>query len=303
MDQASRVQADSVVGGDSAIVSPVRYVAIGDSIARGFQTTWPRPWRRDGCAVRVAGIPLRWFDDLAGAYPVAAAQMLSHALGQRVDLDMRLTCSGTRTDHLWREDAPTNLLRSGFDQPADLVTLTLGANDLIPLWYRYIAAIAVFRPVRAIVSQTVQRAVRDRYVPEPQGSVEAALGMEHRLRSILAWICERSPSAQIIVTTYHLADAADATHGGFSRPLVDAIRAAVDGCPSASLVDVAMVLGPSQPDGRSISRLDGFHPTRAGQRRIAVAIADEAARRMPVVAGVVRRDAATGVGDLSRRSG
>ena len=275
---------------NASIDHPLRYVAIGDSIARGFQTTWPRPWRRDGCGVRVAGIPLRWFDDVAGAYPVEAARLLTDLLGRRIALDMRLTCSGTRTDHLWR-DGPTNLLRSGFDEPADLVTVSLGANDLIPLWYRYIAAVAVSRPVRTVVSRTVQRSVRDRFAPPAHGSDEAARQMEHRLRSILKWICERSPAARIIVTTYHLADAADATDGGFCRPLVHAIGAAVDGCPAASLIDLRSVLSQHDPGERTISRLDGFHPTRAGQRRIAHAVARDVSRRMsaPLVGAVVAR--------------
>lgn len=284
-DQAPHGQADRADGWDASI-GPVRYVAIGDSIARGFQTTWPRPWRRDGCGVRVAGIPLRWFDDVRGAYPVAAARLLAENLGRGIALDMRLTCSGTRTDHLWR-DGPTQLLRSGFEQPADLVTVTLGANDLIPLWYRYIAAVAMFRPIRAVVSQTVQRSVRARFTPPENGSDEAARQMERRLRSILDWISERSPAARIIVTTYYLADAADATDGGFSRPLAHAIVAAVDACPAASLIDLRSVLTSREPGERTISRLDGFHPTVAGQRRIAHAVADDASRRLSSVVGTV----------------
>ncbi len=259
----------------------VRYVAIGDSIARGFQASWPRPWRRQGCGVRIAGIPLKWFDDLPGSYPVVAARMISERLVRDVALETGLTCSGTRTDHLWRDGSgPAPLLRTAFAHPADLVTATLGANDLISMWYRYIASQVLLGPFHALTPARPRRPVSARLVPDAGTVAEVAAAMSARLERILTWIAGRSPSAPIIVTSYHLADGSDETHDMFWTPLVTGIRDAVERCPAATLVDLTSALADEPATVRTISRIDGFHPTPAGQLVIAGAVADEAVRRI-----------------------
>lgn len=257
-----------------------RYVAIGDSIARGFLPTWPRPKPRDRCDFRLAGVPLRWFDNSSIAYPVAVAQMISDQVGSRIALDMKCTCSGMRTDHLWRHDSPTELLRSGFDQPTALVTVTVGANDLMPMWFRYLAAATILRPVKPLLPSAVMRSIRERLAPERRQMLAAARGVQDRLDHILGWIAAQSPSATIIVTSYYSGDDSLFPSVGFSDRLFEAIGAAVGGCPSASLVDVTPVLARAESQRTLTSRFDGLHPTADGQRRIARAVADEAVRLM-----------------------
>ena len=221
--------------------------------------------------------------------------MVSDVLGRRVALDAQLTCSGMRTDHLWRGDAPTELLRARFEEPADLVTLTIGANDLIPMWFRYVGAVSVIRPFRPVLPAALTRSIRERFVPESRRTLMAQRGIEQRLHHILEWIADRSPSARIVTTSYYLRDVADVTRSGFSRPLHEAIFAATGRCAAASMVDLTAMFAPPRSDRGLISRLDGLHPTSAGQHRIARAVAHEAVRLVPApsVSGHVGRDRST----------
>ncbi len=284
-DEGPASRGDPLVDVGTPVADHVRYVAIGDSIARGFLPTWPRPWRRDRCDFRLTGIPLRWFDDPSIAYPVTAARMISDAVGAPVALDMERTCSGMRTDHLWRNDSPTELLRSGFDNPVDLVTITVGANDLMPLWFRHLAAVTILRPVQPLLPTALTRSVRERCAPQRRRILVAASGVEHRLDRILAWIGDQSPSARVLVTSYCSGDDSQFPHTEFSLPLFGAICAAVGRHTSASMIDVTPLLTVPGANRTLTSRWDGLHPTADGQRAIARAVADEAVRLMAVTHG------------------
>jgi lysophospholipase L1-like esterase len=265
--------------GQSPSLTPVRYVAIGDSVAQGFRPLPPLPRGRDGCGFRIAGVPLWWFDHPARAYPALLCGELARR-GIPVRLGALATCSGLRTDHLWADDAPTPRLRAVASTPADLVTMTVGANDVLPLWYRYLLATVPLRLLGPLTPERAVDALALRLAPSRRQVAEAERGLERRLRCIVAWLSQRMPDARIVLTTY-FCDGTALTQERFAESIAARIAAAAADTPMASIVDLGPVLDRARANGgpRPIA-IDALHPTPYGHRLIAAAIATEVARRV-----------------------
>ena len=195
---------------------------------------------------------------------------------------MQLTCSGMRTDHLWRDGGPTDILRARFAEPADVVTLTMGANDLIVLWHRYLIRATLLRSARHMIPAAGWRLLERRLAPERRRTLVVASGIEHRLARVLEWITDRAPDARVVITTYYVGDGGRATSTEFGRSLVEAVIAgSACGPETVAMVDLAPLLKDSASRPRLTSRVDGLHPTPAGQQVIARAVADAILRRRP----------------------
>jgi lysophospholipase L1-like esterase len=264
-------------GSATRLVTPVRYVAIGDSVAQGFRP-FPRPRQRDGCGFRIAGVPLWWFDDPAIAYPALLADELARR-GIPLRLEALATCSGLSTDHLWAHDAPTPRLRAIASVPADLITLTLGANDVLPLWYRYLVGTVPLRLLGPLTPERAVDALGRRLAPSRQQVAVAERGLERRLHRIVAWLSQRMPDARIVLTTYFSGDGTALARERFAEPIASTIVAAVADHPMASVVDLGPVVDRARANGgpKPIA-VDALHPTPHGHRLIAAAIATEVAR-------------------------
>ncbi len=260
------------------MATPLRYVAIGDSVAQGFRPLPPLPRGRDGCGFRIAGIPLWWFDHPDRAYPALLVDELARR-GIPVRLGTLATCSGLSTDHLWANDAPTPRLRAVASTPADLVTMTVGANDVLPLWYRYLLATVPLRLLGPLTPERAVDALARRLAPPRRQVAEAERGLERRLRCIVAWLSQRMPDARIVLTTY-FSDGTALTQERFTESIAARIAAAATDTPMASIVDLGPVLDRARANGgpRPIA-IDALHPTPHGHRLIAAAIATEVARR------------------------
>lgn len=269
----------------------MRYVAIGDSVARGFRPRPPRPRRRGGCGFRVAGVPLWWFDDPATAYPALLGGELARR-GVPLTLRALATCSGLRSDHLWSHGAPTPRLRALANAPADLVTLTVGANDVLPLWYRYLAATVPLRLLGPLTPTSAVDALAHRLAPSRRQVADEECGLERRLRGIVTWLSRRMPDARIVLTTYFSGDGTALTRERFSESIAATIAAAVADNPMASVVDLGPVFDRARASGgpKPVA-VDALHPTPHGHRLIAAAIATEVAR------GVAGGSRAGGLGE------
>jgi lysophospholipase L1-like esterase len=260
--------------------APLRLVAIGDSVARGFLPWPPRPRRRDGWGLRIGGVPLWWFDYPERAYPALLGPELSRR-GIGLRLAMLATYSGLRTDHLWRHDAPTPLLRSVAAVPADFVTMTVGANDVLPLWYPYLVGTVPLRLLGPLTPERAVVALGHRLAPRRSRSAPAERGLAHRLGATVGWLSQRMPETRIVVTTYFSGDGTDLSRERFADPIAAVIAAAVAEHPAASVVDLGPLVDAARASGgpRPIA-IDALHPTPHGHRLIARAIADEVARRV-----------------------
>jgi lysophospholipase L1-like esterase len=282
---------NGATGSGAQLPNPVRYVAIGDSVAQGFRPLPPRPRRRDGCGFRIAGVPLWWFDDRASAYPA----LLGDVLGRR-GIPLRLaalgTCSGLRTDHLWADGGPTPRLRALASVPADLVTLTVGANDVLPLWYPYLVGTVPLRLLGPLTPHRPVDALGRRLAPSRQQVAELELGLGQRLHRIVAWLSQRMPDAMIVLTTYFSGDGTVLARERFERSIAATIAGAAADHPMASVVDLGPVIDRARANGgpKPIA-LDALHPTPYGHLLIAEAIATEVAR------GIARGSGAGGLGE------
>lgn len=268
-----------IPAGPGGPLTPLRYVAIGDSVAQGFRPLPPRPRRRDACGFRIAGVPLWWFDDRASAYPA----LLGGELGRRgiaLRLEALGTCSGLNTDHLWAQDGPTPRLRALASVPADLVTLTVGANDVLPLWYPYLVGTVPLRLLGRLTPHRPVDALGRRLAPSRQKVAEAERGLEQRLHRIVGWLSQRMPDARIVLTTYFSGDDTALTRERFEHSIAATIAAAAADHPMASVVDLGPVIDRARENGgpKPIA-LDALHPTPHGHRLIAEAIATEVVRR------------------------
>lgn len=267
-------------------MTALRYVAIGDSVAQGFRPLPPRPLRRRGSGVRIGGVPLWWFDHPETAYPA----FLGDALGRR-GIPIRLvgvaTISGLHSGHLWA-DGPTPRLRAVAAIPADLVTITLGANDVLPLWYRYLLGTVPLRQLGPLTPRRAVDALGRRLAPSPRRVVAAERGLERRLGRIVAWLARQNPEARIVLTTYFSGDGTALTRERFADPIADTITRAVGDHPMVSVVDLDPVIDRARAGGgpKPIA-IDALHPTTHGHRLIADAIAAEVAR-------VLLRDSGSG---------
>ena len=283
MRAAGQFPVPARAGPAAGLPTPLRYVAIGDSVAQGFRPLPPVPRGRDGCGFRIAGVPLWWFDHPARAYPTLLVDELARR-GIPVRLELA-TCSGLSTDHLWANDAPTPRLRAVANVPADLITMTVGANDVLPFWYRYLLVTVPLRLLGPLTPERAVDALALRLAPSRQQVAEAERGLERRLRCIVTWLSQRMPDARIVLTTYFCDDTA-LTRERFEQPIGARIAAAAADTPMASIVDLGPVLDRARANGgpRPIA-IDALHPTPHGHRLIAAAIATEVARRAAGASG------------------
>jgi lysophospholipase L1-like esterase len=250
----------------------MRYVVIGDSIPRGFRLGPPTNLhRRDGDRA-LYGVPLGWFDRPDRAYPALVAGAL-RARGIPVDLDDTLAHSGAPSGAVWR-DGPSEALRRTMARPADLVTVTIGGNDVITQWFPYLWALWPARMVGAALPRAADAAL-ERLAPPPGRALTAARRMGRRLGGLLGWLAD-GRARRLLVTTYFPLDAREVVVSRFTRPVNDAIREAARGVPGAEIVDLEPVfLGRDShaPRGRRLIMLrDGVHPNARGHRAIAAEV-------------------------------
>lgn len=223
------------------------------------------------------GLPLRWFDRPGFGYPAMLADLVGEMSRRSVRLETGLTCSGAGTGTWWTDPGrPAAALAQAFAQDADLVTVTLGANDMLRRWVAYV-------PSRHVLGRLgVRGTARDRAVDLLAPALTAvrtdAADVERRLGGMLRWLRDRL-SCPVCVTTYYGGDDARIVHDRFVRPLNDAIRAAAATAPGVTVVDLEPVFrgrGVEAPaDRRLVDLSDVVHPTKAGQVAIAAAIARE----------------------------
>lgn len=270
----------------------VRYVAVGDSVARGFRLGAPRPAGARPLHGPLLGL-LSLFDRPGAGYPARVAEILG-ARGARVDLDTSLTSSGATSGTLWRTDGPAARLRRVFGSPADVVTVTVGANDVMRPWAPYILASA---PLRLVAGRGRDLApVLDPLAPPPEASAAALGRLRERLRALLEWLggagCPR-----VVVTGYYSGDGSEVVDRIFRAPVDAAIAAAAAGLPWVRFVPLEPVFARGGPSGRArlVSGGDGLHPSDAGQDAIARAVVAALDRAWPAApAGVVCRPARPG---------
>lgn len=247
----------------------MRYVAIGDSLTRGFRVGVPLR-HRDDSAVRTLVSPmLSAFDRPSEGYPALVAGVLRRR-GVAVDLDMELTCSGAGTDTLWHGDGPVPALRRVMEGGADLVTVTLGANDMADLWMLYVPGALVVRPLARLAGFDPQ-AVLDALAPPRARTRERVAGTEARLRALLGWIIGAG-ARTVLVTTYYNADGSRTVQTRFTDPLSEAVRRATGDLPAAHVVDLDSWLAGGHAHGDWVCPWDGFHLTAVGQRAAADAV-------------------------------
>ncbi|MFN8108762.1 MAG: hypothetical protein U0Y82_02800 [Thermoleophilia bacterium] len=203
----------------------LRYVAIGDSIPRGF-LLGPPGWAPPGVCTAPQAWLLRWFDRPDRGYPALAARAL-RAAGTPVELDMSLTCTNSCSAAFWR-GGPTAPVRRVFDRPAQLVSVTVGANDVMGGWSAYVAA-ASAAPVAPALRWDPQP-VLDRLAPRRATTGAAVDRLQARLHDLLGWLV-RHTDGPVVITTYHRGDESEVVRTRLVNPVNAAIRAAATGVP------------------------------------------------------------------------
>ncbi|MEM6105089.1 SGNH/GDSL hydrolase family protein [Mycobacterium sp. 050272] len=158
--------------------SPKRYVALGSSMAAG-----------PGIQPRVHGAP-RWSGRSARNY--------AHLLAEQKNLQLvDVTFSGATTAHILTDHqhtAPPQI--SALDGSEDLVTITIGGNDVgyVPL----LMAAALPRATRRLpllgarIAELLDRGARERALAEVSES----------LRAVGRAVCERAPRARVLFVDY-----------------------------------------------------------------------------------------------------
>lgn len=248
----------------------MRYVAVGDSVARGFLFGLPHAPRPGGVRT-VFGMALSPFDRPDAGYPALVADRL-RAAGVAVSLDMGPTASGAGTDTLWHDGAPHRALVRAMEHGADLVTVTLGANDLGDLWVLYSPGAALGRAVGRLVGVDPEPAL-DRLAPPPD-RVRRRLGaVQHRLSALVDWLVAAGARC-VLVTTYYNPYGSRVVLRRFLAPMADVIATACARHPQAHVVDLDAALRRRDPDGTGglVSAWDGIHLTDAGQAAAADAV-------------------------------
>lgn len=250
-------------------VHALTYLAVGDSIARGFQATrpWPRP-EPEG-AVRLGGVPLWWFDNPETGFPCLLRDLLS-AEGASVEL-IDVARSGLDSPRAWTRGTPFAPLQRLQSQRFGLTTVTLGANDLLgAAWFAYLPGASMFAGVNRFLPVSPLRPLVDVVLPErPDNFTLARLFLN--LDCLLGWLAARSDV--VAVTNYYNGEESPGVQRTFTDPLNEVIGAACAQHPEVTLVDLESEFrghGSTRPaDKRWVSAVDGLHPTPVGQRRIA----------------------------------
>jgi lysophospholipase L1-like esterase len=207
--------------------TPVRYVALGDSVAAGQGLDWS-DWTRDDPCWRAGG------DSPGGRF---ASTWKKAGPGRSFSL---LACSGATAEDML---APGGQVDAAIAADPALVSITIGANDL-----------SFVNPAKFFVDGRLDQGVVD----------ERLSALRTRLVTIIRRLLTAT-DAQVLVTTYHDPTAADpvgvpgcrgacfavAAHGVVAE-LNDAIRDATAYFPSdwVRLVDVApRFVGHAAPNG------------------------------------------------------
>lgn len=250
---------------------PLRIVALGDSVPRGFLLGVPHrtppslpalPW----------SLATRWFDHPARGYPAQVAATMSRP-GRPVVLVASTTGSSVSTAQLW-DGRPAEAVRDAVTPGTDIATITVGINDVLTPWLPYvgtaIAARRLIGPTRIPYQWGLSL-----LAPSPTLLEPLFEGMQTRLRGLVMWLAERDVG-RIVVTTYYCPDGSQVVRERLTQPMNAAIRTAVRGIPQVRVAELeglfeghdCNVEGPR----RWISDRDGMHPTDAGQRAIAAAV-------------------------------
>jgi lysophospholipase L1-like esterase len=171
----------------------------------------------------------------------------------------------------WR-GGPTPLLRQALRGDPRLVTVTIGANDVLAfmaasgrhrLAMRWAGLLWRLPVGRSAMRRRMDTVVRD--------SAMEATGT--RLASLLRYLT--APGRVVVVTTYPVGDGSDELRDSFVGPLNAQIRRAAR-VGGARLVDLEpLFAGHDRTTGRRdrwISRIDGMHPVARGHARIADAV-------------------------------
>lgn len=249
--------------------APLRYLALGDSLATGAWPGIPRPRQSDLVGRRLAGVPAAWFDHPEGSYPARAAGLLA-ARGP-VELARATACAGAM-----RAFAPGGrawpALRAGLARDPDLVTVSFGANDLLghmaraganPFAMRWAALLWRVPPGRWLMRRTIT----------PERRRRGLDGVSRDFDRLLGGIA--APGRRVVLTTYPVGDGGPELRDDFLGPLNACIRAAADRH-GAEVLDLEFLfLGHDRRRrGRErwISRVDGIHPTARGHLHIARAL-------------------------------
>jgi lysophospholipase L1-like esterase len=165
-------------------------------------------------------------------------------------------------------------VRRALGRGADLVTVTVGANDLRTRWSAYVPAALALRAATGPLPVDPQP-VLDRLAPPPFICAPVITRLGVRLRGLLGWLGERV-SGPVVVTTYYAGDDSPVVKRVFTDPVNTAIRAAAAGLPGVRVVDLDRLFAGrgalTSPERRLVSTRDGLHPNDAGQRAIAGAV-------------------------------
>lgn len=254
----------------------MRYVAVGDSIARGFRIGAPHPPRL-GTVRTVFGTMLSVFDRPSDGYPALVADRL-RAAGVPVTLDLGPTASGAGTDTLWRDGRPHAELARAMRHGADLVTVTLGANDVSDLWVLYGPGAALAGPVGRLAGIDPQPLL-DRLAPSAESVRRRAVAVRERLTGLVGWLVAAGAGC-VLVTTYYDPHGSRVVRRRFLAPLTEAAAAACAPHARAHVVDLDAAVRAHDPDGTRglVSAWDRIHLTPAGQAVAADAVMEALSR-------------------------
>ncbi len=254
---------------------PLRYVALGDSIAKGWGLAGAIPKsKNDSCGnliLPIAGAPdmSRW-DAPAGAYPSLLATMVEATTSRRVDFTNR-ACSGETTDQLLVRDR--SRIADAIGKRPDIITIDIGGNDVLgPCGSQRLFGQAV---TLAAQPWDAYRALRSQWLGmcAPATLARGLHVAEGKLPYLLRGLVAKT-QAEIFIGTYYNATgtpAEEAVTNHLNAIIRDAARQA------GPRVHVVELQEPFRYHdcgvGRSSSWLLGWdmclHPNAEGQRQIA----------------------------------
>jgi len=271
---------------------PLVYVALGDSIARGWGMNGPVPGvKQDSCGnvLPLPAPPLdlsRW-DSPARAYPERLARLLG-SNGARVAFDNR-ACSGETTEELLGRDSP----RLDEARAADVVTLDIGADDILwscGIWkaaWRFIAGVANPVEVTGLISREARGLHTQLFGACSSAKVSAGIASAARGLPRILHALTSHTKATVFVATYYNSTGA-AADGAVVRRLNRVIEQAVAAAgPRVHLVSgLARAFVPHDcraPQTRSWMLVWDIclHPNDAGQQAIARVFDEQIKRFRP----------------------